>query len=175
MTFKSIFLFCFFLFLLSSCSDDYEFTDISSFKFDNSALEDDEAIKIIYFSDGPDYNQDRTYYYHYIVVSQKTGKTVNVLSTDNIGASPSNRDKVYNFFSDGSDFTKLIKLDKSALKQVENINELENFEPKKFRDVVRNLNYPELNYQSYPTVIGIIGFIKNDIDPEDIDVEELVN
>lgn len=175
MTFKFKFFLCFFLLLLNSCSDDFEFTDISSFKFDRSALEDGEEIKVVYFSDGPDYNQDRTYYYHYIVVSQKTGKTVNILSTDNIGVSPSNSDKIYNFLSDGSNYTKLSKLDKKALKDVKNIHELENLEPKKFKDVVRNLNYPDLNYQSYPTVIGIIGFIRNDIDPEDIDVEELVN
>jgi len=162
------------LLLLFGCSSDFEFTTISSFNFDSTALEDGEEIKVIYFSDGPDYNQDQTYYYHYIVVSQKTGKTVNVLSTDNIEVTPSSKDNVYNFFSDGSDYTKLIKLDDSAIKHVKNINELENFKPKMLRNVVRNLNYPELNYQSYPTVIGIIGFMKNDINLDDIDVEEFI-
>ena len=171
----SFYPFALLLLLLFGCSSDFEFTLISSFTFDSTALEDGEEIKVIYFSDGPDYNQDHTYYYHYIVVSQKTGKTINILSTDNIGVTPKNKDKVYNFFSVSSEYTKLIKLDDSARKHVKNINELENFEPKKLRNVVRNLNYPELNYQSYPTVIGIIGFMMNDINPKDIDVEELLN
>lgn len=69
----------------SHISGGFKYRDISEFKMDTAALHNGEPIQVVYFSGGPDFNQDREFLYHYIVISRETGDTVNVFSSGNFG------------------------------------------------------------------------------------------
>lgn len=84
--------------LLLSCNRGYKFWDISKFNIVDSALHDNEEIKLFYTSQGPGNNKDLEYYVHIIGISQKTGDTVNILTPVNNGFTIDDLDKVYNYF-----------------------------------------------------------------------------
>ena len=52
-----------------SCKHTDKFWDISEFNMKPTALKDDEPIKLIYTSQGPDYNRNVDYYIHVLVIS----------------------------------------------------------------------------------------------------------
>jgi hypothetical protein len=85
--------------LLLSCGSNYKYWDISRFKIDNHALEDNEEIKLIYTSRGPDFNEDKDYYIHVVVVSQRTGDTINVLTTGDNGFKEGDGDRIFIFLN----------------------------------------------------------------------------
>ena len=143
--------------VLMSCGSGYEFWDISKFNMDNNALEDKEEIKLIYTSQGPDYNQDLEYYIHYIVVSQKTGDTVNVLTTGIHGITKNDGDKIFIFFNKDNLMTKLAHMDTDHLTEPRELKELEKTEMKKITKVARDPEFDYVADNNYPTIIGTIG------------------
>lgn len=98
--------------LIAGCGRTYEYWDISKFHIDSNALSNNEPIKLIYSSRGPDYNQDLKYYIHVIAVSQKTGDTVNILTTgyNEFQIQEDAGEKIFNFFSLDSDMGKILLL-----------------------------------------------------------------
>lgn len=146
-------------FLITACENGYEFWDISKFKMDNTALEDNEEVKIIYTSSSPDYNKDLKYYIHLIAVSQKTGDTVNILTTADNGLTSEDMDKVFNFFIQDNVASKLIQMDSEKIKDIKHIDDINKTELKKIDKVVRDPEFDEIADNNYPTIIGAIGMM----------------
>jgi hypothetical protein len=148
-------------FLMTSCGSKYEYWEISKFNIDNNALEDNEEIKLLYTSRGPDNNEDLEYYIHIIAISQKTGDTVNILTTADNGITIDDKDKIFNFLNKDNILTKLIQTDLDKLKDVKHIDDLKLPEMKKIEKVVRDPKFDHLAENNYPTIIGSIGTTTN--------------
>ncbi len=157
MKIKTIYILSLLAFLLTSCGAKYEYWDISKFKIDNNALKDNEEVKLIYTSRGPDFNKDLKYYIHLIVVSQKTGDTVNILTTADNGITMKDKDKIYNFFNEENVASKLIQLDLDNLENIKNIDDINKLENKKIDKVARDPKFDYIADNNYPTIIGSIG------------------
>ena len=76
---KKLYFLVFILCFYGCNSNNYEYWDLSQFHLDNNALIDGEYVTLLYASGGPDYKME-DYYVHFIVVSDSTGDTVNILS-----------------------------------------------------------------------------------------------
>ncbi|MBK7440831.1 MAG: hypothetical protein IPI65_04665 [Bacteroidetes bacterium] len=87
--------FVLFVFVIISCNNQYKYWDIEKFHMDEQALKDKEPIKLIYSSQGPNYNKNMDYYVQIIAVSQETGDTVNILSPINNGFKESDGDSTF--------------------------------------------------------------------------------
>jgi hypothetical protein len=92
-----------------------------------------------------------------VAVSQKTGDTVNILTTINNGFSMYDKDKILNYLDQNNVASKLFQIDSDKLKDLKNINEINKSETKKITKVARAPNFDSIADNIYPTVIGIIG------------------
>lgn len=147
------------LLLMCSCFSKYKYWDISKFNIKPNALQDGEEITLIYSSQGPGNNEDLSHFIHLIVVSQKTGDTVNVLTTTNNGFAPDEGDKVFNFLSQDNQMASLVHSD---LSHVKDIKDLENFEKPDLSTIKKVARDPEFDYladNNYPTIIGWVGTV----------------
>ncbi|MES2773432.1 MAG: hypothetical protein V4722_04580 [Bacteroidota bacterium] len=115
-----------------ACGSKYRLWDIDKFKIDAGALAPLEEIKLLYSSRAPDMAADRNYYLHVVVVSQKTGDTVNILTTSDNGFVATDGDKVFNFIPE--------------------INP-----SKEIHKVARDPEFDGIADNHFPTVIGTIG------------------
>jgi hypothetical protein len=148
---------------LTRCSNNpYEFWELSQFKIDPTALADQEAIKIIYASGSPDYNEELEYYVHLIAISQKTGDTVNILTTANNGLTKNDQNKIYNFFNEDNIASKIMQMDAKSLQNIDNIDDIKESTSKTttITKVVRDPNFDHIAKNTYPTVIGVIGVLE---------------
>ncbi|MCF8428415.1 MAG: hypothetical protein K9I36_16900 [Bacteroidia bacterium] len=146
-----------FTLLLLSCETNYEYWEVSKFKIDNTALEDSEEIKLLYTSRGPDYNRELKYYIHLIAISQKTGDTVNILTTADNGITRDDKDKIFNFFNQENLASKLIQMDLNNLKDIKHVDDVNKVEMKKINKVARDPKFDNIADNNYPTIIGSIG------------------
>lgn len=144
-------------FLLISCTKGYKFWDISKFNIVDTALKDNEEIKILYTSRGPGNNEDLEYYIQLVAVSQKTGDTVNILTPVDNGLTMDDQDKVFNYFDQNNPATKMILMHPENLQDIEKINEAQKAVPKKITKVARDTRFDMIADNNYPTVIGAIG------------------
>lgn len=161
MTKKTIYLLGLLTFLVISCGNHYEYWEISKFKIDTNALKDEEEIKLLYTSRGPDFNNELKYYIHLIAVSQKTGDTVNILTTAFNGISIKDKDKVFNFFNQDNFISKLSQMDENTSNAIKHVDDINNAELKKIDKVARDSRFDYMADNSYPTVIGTIGTLTN--------------
>ena len=145
-------------FIVISCGSRYEFWEISKFKIDNNALQDKEEIKLLYTSQGPDYNTELKYYIHLIAISQKTGDTVNILTTANNGITKNDTDRIFNFFNQDNPVSKISQMDIENYKDIKHIDDIKT-EMKKIDKVARDPEFDFLADNNYPTIIGSIGTI----------------
>ncbi|MES2617998.1 MAG: hypothetical protein V4613_08965 [Bacteroidota bacterium] len=141
---------------LFGCSK-YEYWDISQFNMQPNALEDGEEIKLIYTSQGPDYNRDLKYYIHLIAVSQKTGDTVNILVTGNNGLKDEDGDKIFNYFNADNPVVIMGEMDPDEIPKAGTIDSLKNMPRKIITKVARDPEFDDIAHNHYPTVIGGIG------------------
>lgn len=145
-------------FIWSSCSNHgYELWKISKFNVCKDALEDNEPIKILYTTRSPDNNEGLNYYLHLIAVSQKTGDTVNVLTTANNGFSMASKDKIYNFFNQDNLITKLSQLYSDKHLDLRQLEEAKQRSLKRVNWVLRDPTFDEIADNNYPTMFGTIG------------------
>lgn len=126
--------------LLLSCNHGYKFWDVSKFNIVDTALKDNEEIKLLYCSSGPDNNKDKAYYIQVVAVSQKSGDTVNILTTLNNGFTIEDKDKVFNYFDQNNPVSKSLQGD---------IREI--------RRVAIDTDFDHIAENKYPAVIGTIG------------------
>jgi len=146
-----------FTFLMTSCGNKYEFWEVSKFKIDNSVLEDNEEIKLLYTSRGPDNNKELKYYIHLIAVSQKSGDTINILSIADNGFTMDNKDNIFNFFNQDNVITKQIQVDLEKRKDIKPIDDMNKVELKKIDKVARDPKFDNIADNNYPAIIGTIG------------------
>jgi len=142
--------------LLSSCGNNYEYRDISQFSIEDTALEDGEEIKLLYTSRGPDNNKDLDYYIHVIVISQKSGDTVNLLTMVDNGFRIGDKYKTYNYFDQNNPVTKVMQVRPESL---EDIEAMKNVRPKEIQKVARDPKFDYIADNDFPTVIGSIGTV----------------
>lgn len=161
MTKTTICIFGLFTLFLISCGSKYEYWEVSKFKIDNTALEDNEEIKLLYTSRGPDFNKELKYYIHLIAISQKTGDTVNILTTADNGITMDDKDKIFNFFNQDNLASKLIQMDLDNLKDIKHVDDINKAEMKKIDKVARDPKFDNIADNNYPTIIGSIGTMTN--------------
>jgi hypothetical protein len=149
--------------LFASCSAHYKFWDISQFDINPIALDDKEEVKVIYTSQGPGNNEDLEYFIHLIVVSQKTGDTVNVLTTINNGFEEDAADRIYNFFNESNPMAKLVHEDLKHVTSIEELNAVK-VDLSGIRKVARDPEFDHLARNNYPSIIGWIGTTGDSID-----------
>lgn len=142
--------------LLVACSH-YKFWDISEFHMDPKALADNEEIKLLYSGRGPDDNKDVSYFIHVIVVSQKTGDTVNILTTVDNGFSESAGDQVFNFISEDNDMARLIHARLESVKYSSDIENLHKIQVHSITKIARDPDFDDIARNNYPSIIGWIG------------------
>ncbi len=106
----------------------------------------------------PDEKPVKDYYIHLIVVSNVDHDTVNVLATQVCNITEN--DRIRNFIAEGTDADKIFQnLDKIP----ELIGKkLSDVETKKYTRIVSNSMYENIEKNSHPTVIGMLGVITND-------------
>ena len=154
---KIILALTFLIFVFTSCDHGYEFWDISKFNIVDTALKDNEEIKLLYSSRGPGNNKDLDYYIQIVAVSQKTGDTVNILTAVENGFAVDDGDKIFNYFDPDNLATKIIQSDMDKLKNLENVDEVSKSVPKKISKVARDPKFDDIADNDFPTVIGSIG------------------
>lgn len=144
------------LFLIS-CNKGYKFWEVSKFNIVDSALKDNEEIKLLYTSRGPGNNKDLEYYVHVIAVSQKTGDTVNILTPLDNGFSMDDLDKVYNYFDQNNLMTQVVLANPENLVDADKVNNAGTNLQKKITKVARDPQFDMIADNKFPTVIGSIG------------------
>jgi hypothetical protein len=156
---KTIYIIAFLILFFTSCNNGYKFWDISKFNIVDTALANNEEIKLIYSSRAPDNNEDLKYYIQIVAVSQKSGDTVNILTTVENGFTINDKDKVFNFFDQNNMATQLIQSDLEKIKDPENVNDINSNASKRILKVARDPKFDNIADNNYPTVIGSIGTI----------------
>jgi hypothetical protein len=154
---KIIFSLTLLVLVFTTCNKGYKFWDISKFNIVDTALKDNEQIKLIYSSRAPDNNEKMDYYIQIVAVSQKTGDTVNILTTIDNGFTIEDKDKVFNYFDQNNIVTKLSQTDEDKIKDVADVNKISKTVPKKILKVARDPKFDNIADNHYLTVIGAIG------------------
>lgn len=142
--------------LFTSCGK-YKYWEVSKFKMDSTALQDGEPVKLYYSSRGPDSNGEREYYIHLIVISQKTGDTVNVLTALNNELTMADKDSVFNFLTQDNIVSKMIQMDPDDLADIKNVDDVNKIELTEINKVARDPEFDAIADNTYPTVIGTLG------------------
>jgi hypothetical protein len=139
---------------LASCHHGYEFRNISEFNLKPGALKDLEPIQLLYSSQGPGNNDNLDYYVQLIVVSQKTGDTVNVLTTLKADPNENNGDSIFYFGPDNL-MTKVIQMKEEETKKY--LNHLDSYKLKDIHKVANDPGFDKIARNHFPTVIGSFG------------------
>ncbi len=142
------------LILLTSCGNDY--WEVSKFNMNNNALEDNEQIKLIFSSRGPNYNKEMNYYVHLIAISQKTGDTVNILTTAYNNLNEDDSDLVFNFINMENNLAKLIQKNIEEDLGIKSNYDADITAPSKITKVSRDPKFDHIADNNFPTIIGFI-------------------
>ena len=127
----------------------YKFWDISKFNLVDTALKNNEPIKLFYSSRGPNNNDDFDYYFHIIAISLKTGDTVNILTPVEHGFTLEDKEKEFNYFDRNDIATRNLYLSRDEPQK--------DYSTKKIQKVARDPNFDKIADNKFPTVIGTIG------------------
>lgn len=147
-----------FTLLLTSCGK-YKYWEVSKFNMDSTALEDGEEVKLYYASRGPDTNGEREYYYHLIVISQKTGDTVNVLTALNNELTMLDKETVFSFLTQDNIVSKMIQMDPDDLANIKSTDDVNKIEVSEIIKVARDPEFDAIANNNYPTIIGALGTV----------------
>ncbi len=142
---------CFLTFLVTSCSGPYEYWDVSQFNINESILDDQEDVTLIYSSGSPD-KSEVDFYVHLVVVSDASGDTVNILSPVSNRFTQNDLNTTFTFSDQHSAAVKAIQ-NLDNLKE-ENLNKV-NF--KEYSKVARDPKFDFIADNKFPTTIGMIG------------------
>lgn len=133
---------------------DFLYWDISKFNIDSSALVDNEEIGILYHSDGPDDNQRKKYYYHYIAISKESGDTVNILCSSAMKLVADTLGYDYVFLNEDNLLNKVLQMKKADIKKIELPEDIKDAPRKEITKVVRDPAYDYIADNNFPTLIG---------------------
>jgi hypothetical protein len=149
-------LFIFSLLTLFGCGSNYEYWDISHFNMDPNALSDKEEIAVLYTSRAPDYQNDLEHFIHFVVVSRRTGDTVNVLSISNNYLKKGDSKKVFHYFGPDNPMSKIDLMRNQGI-TVQNVNDIATDKLYAIKHVLRDPSFDFIANNTHPTVIGTIG------------------
>ncbi|PCJ64990.1 MAG: hypothetical protein COA58_12020 [Bacteroidetes bacterium] len=148
--------------IVISCNQQPEYWDLSHFNFVEDALSDEEAVKVIYKNTWLDQDHSLDAYNHYVIVSQESGDTVNLLS---LFVTPfTNEQMVFNYFSINSSLVKghISAFSHSDLDSISN-EDTSSLKIKertlRFRNVLKGSYFETIANNDFPTVIGMLGKI----------------
>jgi hypothetical protein len=146
--------FLFFTVLLFSCtSDPFDLVEVDEFNLKPGGIKNGELVEILYCSGAPEYNRDKAYYVHYIVVKQSTFDTVNVLSTT-LNADIDENNRFFTFYDETSDMFKISHIkDFKVSEKPLNTNDIPIAKP---NQVVVNRDLDKGGLNGYATVIGVL-------------------
>ena len=150
------------LFFIASCSQPYEYRDVSNFHLTEDALSDNEAIQILHASHGPAYERIPDYYHHLVVRSLESGDTINILTTRDNGFNKSDVHKTFYFLSAASLAKNLFQMEPMQLDNITEHKQIQVFQLKRLQKVIHNPEAEMLTSNDYPTVFGMVGFVKMD-------------
>ncbi len=138
----------------------FQYFEVNDFNIQPGALKNADVVQIIY-AQNIDYEDYRNGYVQFLVVAKSTGDTVNVLSSHNPYEDwAENPKKLYAFFNEESDFSKLSHLSSEESSKI-NPEDLKNTPPKRFNIIVRIRGFEDILNNHFPTVIGVVGDITN--------------
>lgn len=157
--------------ILSACSnspkDLEEFmVPISKFTIDNTLLKDGDFVEILGASGNLTLEHEHDFYNLIVVRSERTGDTINVLSTS------------FFMLNESNPRTQFISNSSTIGKMMENsseVKESKDFDPKKlkakkFSKVLVDTEFIPIDVRKYPTVIGVFATIEGNEDIEDLEV-----
>lgn len=142
------------IFLFFSCStsfNKFSYRDISEFKFDTTVLKNNDAVLVLNVSGGPDLNEEIDYYYHWIIQNKISGDTINLLIPFIVPIGENNNS--YNYFNQESNEYKFLIIPSDA-------KDIRDYKPKEIKRVITNKDFKDIEHNNYPTVIGVLGEIK---------------
>lgn len=158
--YKLLFIFSIIFFTFYSCSnekhrDDTHLVDISKFKIDTTVLHDGDSVKVLCASLKLFPTDTISYYVHTVVVSLKTGDTVNVLASGSINITEENR--ITEFYSFNNKFAL-------AMQSMNDIKTGKNSiipKEKKYKKVHSDPQYIALKTSHFPSVRGMLSYLNN--------------
>lgn len=159
--YKLLFIFSIIFFTFYSCSDNEKnrngafLVDVSKFKIDTTMLHDGDSVKVLCASLKLFPTDTISYYVHTVVVSLKTGDTVNVLASGSINITEENR--ITEFYSFNNKFAL-------AMQSMNDIKTGENSiipKEKKYKKVHSDPQFIALKTSHFPSVIGMLSYLNN--------------
>lgn len=138
-----------------SSSSKYDYWDISKFKMVPDALAEESDIKVIYSYRGPTGGKKKDWYNHVMVISVKTGDTINIL-TMVYPKDDYDKNKVYQYIGPNTIITKMSGMEPDEIAKVKDWDAVK-LETRPF--VCRDKKFDRLADNNFPTVIGSIGTV----------------
>lgn len=158
----------------SSCSEKYEFWDISHFKVVPEALADSQTVYMVYCSRGPDLPEKldgqigvvesvdgsfplfkpTDYYVHYVVVHADTKDTLNILTPEGIEITQYSKTSPFMYTAD-TDLSKKAMYNLKSIKAEDGFK-LSELEVPEFNRVARDPDFDHVADNDFPTVIGFV-------------------
>ena len=144
--------------LISSCGDKYEFRPIDEFEIIDNGLQDNEKVRVLYYSSGPyDDQVDQGYYRHAVVQSTTTNDTFNVLTFPNPDLENLTTTDNILFYNDHPDIRRTIRnfeaLSEDMKKNIGDIDTTKMSWPK-YSIVVTDPKFDYIAINHHKTVIG---------------------
>lgn len=143
----------------TSCSDKYDYWDISQFEINNKALKNNSEVKITYTSRGIEQYKahDEVAYRHFIVISTLTNDTVNVLTTSTSVFTKNDFNKNYTFYKldskENLEIESIISEFKDTIvNDIENKNVFNN--QVKLTKVYRDPSFDHIANNNFPAIFG---------------------
>lgn len=155
-----IYYFVFLALSISACQDKENFWPIEQFDITDNGLDDNQLVKLIYYSSGPyDDQVDQGFYRHAVVISTETNDTINILTFPNPdldNLSPTNNVMIY---SNQPNVRKSILnydfLTEEMKKRIEKIDTT-NLSWPKYSIVTRDPDFDYIAKNNFKTVIGTL-------------------
>jgi hypothetical protein len=143
---------------LFACQEDREYWEIDHFNLVENALDEGEKFKVIYYLMLAQNDNKENAFNHYIVISEETGDTVNILSN---GASPiDGPDEIYSFSSKHENLIVAMlnnEIKDGRYESVEDVIGKPDVIITKGRKVLRDRKFDDLANNNFPTIIGSLG------------------
>lgn len=131
---------------LSSCSDRFEYRGLNEFVITDSVIMQGDKVSVLYCSGGPEKERDKPeFYYHLLVRSAATGKTINLLS-------PTMPDLK-------TEEELFVLLDRSEVNKVLSATGSDTAW-QQLTKVVRNRHYLEIEDNKFATQVGMLNPVK---------------
>jgi len=139
----------FLIFSLNACQHESEYISIDNFKIDNSILDNKDQVNLIYSSETPSNTAPLTYFIHLVAVQDKTGDTINILTTFNRGGGNGEHKNEFTFYSFDSEegknyFEKMYNSNEESTHKMSELDEINRVVYDKRFDFIAKNNYPTI-------------------------------